>query len=197
MDMSSTNCHYCGVLVFTKYMHRHERYCRLNPNRDATFSCGYCMKVFSRHGNLRAHIAKKHEPDGPQYTLDDYQFEPELYRVSVEEKMSPKHNSFQRVFNIEFTKRGLQKAAKGHLMEMLQTVINKELRKLRNKDWIGQLAIDSAGLDYPISSAVRKLGRLDVNMIMERAERTEQSEPIIDLNENNPFIRVSLYVREL
>ena len=194
--MEKIDCKFCGVSEFTQYLRRHESICRLNPNRKVELRCDYCNKTFTRAENLRAHTIKKHDP-----ALTEMAEMPEdskkLFKVTMGQSIdSSKLRYFQQKFTIELTKKGLAVAKTGRLVDILMPAINEQVEKLRGKPYLAQLSLNTASLDYPITSGVHLIDELDVNQLFDSAERTDQSEKLIQFSDDNPYVHVNLFVRE-
>ena len=140
---------------------------------------------------MHAHKLKKHDIEPPTA-------KGELYKVSSLGTVEAKALGFmQRQFKIELTKAGLQACSYYPLAQVIMPAINAEIDKLRDKPYLAQLSLDSASLDYPISTGLHKINELDVNELFERAERTDMSEKIVSLNDKNPFVRFMLFVKTI
>ena len=198
--MDKKPCKHCGAKLGKKTLIRHQLECYLNPARNVDYRCSHCNKSFSRQCNLHRHIELKHNPNKtriPTTACDPIGklAKTELYSVSTHKIDSDKLMVSQEFLKIRLTPLGLEKAAAGQLEEILAHSINTELMKHRGKKLLGQLSIETASLDYPISSGMEYLDELDVGELMKQVEKTDQSEKLITLDAENPFVNVSLFVR--
>ena len=197
--MNKTNCQHCSASISAKSIKRHEQECYLNPNRTVDYRCNYCNKTFSQQCNLQRHVEVKHEKKTKPIAKcdsDAKEAKHEFYTVSTRTIDSPKLNASQAYMTITLTPAGLQKAAEGNLDELVGSAIEKELKPHRNNKKLGQLVLDTPSLDYPVSSGLMYLDELDVPQFMKSIERVNQSERLVRIDEDKPYLHVSLYTRQ-
>ena len=198
-------CQYCKVKSFARIdnFKRHETVCFANPNR-INFFCDVCGKTFTRKDNLSKHLSKMHKhpqvlpinneimSQVEKYLSNSFSHN-ELFSVIKTTNrvfVSSKHTKYQ----FRLTKLANSLCEAGYMFNLMSDLMEYVLEQsnLHDSSDLCQIVVEHISLDYPISSGMIIGTELNVNDILNRIDRTLQSEKLISTDKHNHVI-ISLF----